>query len=239
MYTPLLQLENVSKTYEAGGECTHVLQNVRLVGHAGELILLLGPSGSGKTTLLSLVAGFLPPTSGEVTLFGTSLRTYSAARLQSARASRLGFIFQTFNLIDPFTVRENIELVQRFAGLSVSSGSTRKRTNELLARFGIEHLRNRYPRQLSQGEKQRVAIARAIANNAKLILADEPTASLSPSQGLEVIRLLSGLAERDKCCVVVASHDVRLTEYASRIFHIENGRVQEERKVVSQLLSDS
>ena len=238
--TCLVRLENVSKEYVAGSEVTSVLQETTFEGYEGELTLLLGPSGSGKTTFLSLLAGFTRPTTGKVILFGNDLRSYSSRKLAELRALRIGFVFQNFLLIDSLTVEENIELVRAFArhaqarsdhrgtkGINRRSKNDRDQVQQLLERFGIGSLRHRYPMQLSHGEKQRVAIARAIAGDARLILADEPTASLHPAQGLEVIQLLRQLAIDDKRAVIIASHDIRLTSFATRAIEINNGYLTE------------
>jgi putative ABC transport system ATP-binding protein len=134
---------------------------------------------------------------------------------------RIGFVFQTFLLLDALDVLENIALVCRFA--SRSKVESRRRATELLRRLHIEHLAAKSPKTLSQGEKQRVAVARAIANDADLILADEPTASLETKQGFEIIRLLHGYAAQENKCVIVASHDLRIVEYADRVLRLEDG----------------
>ncbi len=239
----VVELAKVSKDYVGGGETTRVLTDISFQASPAELTLLLGPSGSGKTTFLSLVAGFTQPTAGDIRLFGNDIHRYSATKLAALRALRLGFVFQSFLLIDSLTVEENIELVRTFArfarkregrgrsGEEIARGSEhRPQVTELLDRFGIAGLRRRYPPQLSQGERQRVAIARAIANDAQLILADEPTASLHADQGLEVIELLKHLATEDNRSVIVASHDTRLAEYATRTVTLTSGRFKSVRE---------
>jgi len=220
----VLRLENVSKIFNGSGRGTIGVERVSFEARTEELLLLLGPSGSGKTTLLSLAAGLLQPTSGLVQLFGKSIESYSAAELQDLRAHQVGFIFQTFLLIESLTVSENVEVVLRFTGKSRKEA--RSRAASLLEMFEIGHLAEEFPATLSQGEKQRVAIARAIANGAGLILADEPTGSLESKQGLEIIRLLRDYAKSDHGCVVVASHDLRLVECADRVLRMEDGRLR-------------
>jgi putative ABC transport system ATP-binding protein len=223
MSTATVRLENVSKIYGASDHRTAGVIDVSMTVSAGELVLLLGPSGSGKTTLLTLIAGFVQPTSGSVKLFDDDIKSYSASILQQLRATKIGFIFQTFRLIDALKVVENIELTLSFAGKSRKKGHLR--SIEMLKRFDIEHLAQKYPGRLSQGEKQRVAIARAVANDAQLILADEPTASLAAEQGSDIIQLLHHYARSMGKCVLVASHDLRLKANADRILKIENGSV--------------
>lgn len=215
------ELINVSKKFGSNGDRTLAARNISLRISPRELVLLLGPSGSGKTTLLTLIAGLIEPSSGFVYLFGKNTMDYMPEELQQIRAERFGFIFQNFLLLDPLTVAENVELVLRFAGHKPEQ--CRTRAQKLLERFNVGHLAGRFPSSLSQGEKQRVAIARALANNAELIIADEPTASLESKQGFEIIEMLHGLARQDGHSVVVASHDLRLAEYADRVLRMADG----------------
>lgn len=221
--TSVVRLSNVSKIFGANENKTVALQNVSLDASSGELLLVLGPSGSGKTTLLTLIAGLLKSTSGTISLFGKNIESYSAKELQQIRAKRIGFIFQTFLLIDSLTVQENVGVVLRFAG------ETKKEANRqallLLEQFHVEHLAKKFPRTLSQGEKQRVAVARAIANEGDLIIADEPTGCLESKQGFEIIQLLKSYSRDQNRCVIVASHDLRIGEFAERILRIEDGRL--------------
>ncbi len=219
--TSAVRLSNVSKIFGANENKTVALQNVSLDASSGELLLVLGPSGSGKTTLLTLIAGLLKSTSGTISLFGKNIESYSAKELQQIRAKRIGFIFQTFLLIDSLTVQENVGVVLRFAG------ETKKEANRQallkLEQFHVEHLAKKFPRTLSQGEKQRVAVARAIANEGDLIIADEPTGCLESKQGFEIIQLLKSYSRDQNRCVIVASHDLRIGEFAERILRIEDG----------------
>ncbi|HCA78552.1 MAG TPA: ABC transporter ATP-binding protein [Bacteroidetes bacterium] len=219
-----IDLQKVSKRFGDNGNGTTAISNVSLSCSAGELVLLLGPSGSGKTTLLTLMAGLIEPSEGQVLLFGEEVRSYSDGELQRIRAHRLGFIFQNFLLIESLSVLENIVLVLRFAGITGSHAIEEAR--RLLRQFSIEHLSDKSPLKLSQGEKQRVAIARAIANGGELIIADEPTASLESSQGLQVIELLRNLAHAGNRCVVVASHDRRLVEFADCVVRLRDGAIE-------------
>jgi len=220
----LLELKAVSKHYGYNGHTSVAVRDVTLTFSSGELVLLLGPSGSGKTTLLTLMAGLVKPTTGDVKLFGSDVTSYQEEALQQLRAQRIGFVFQNFLLVDSLSVADNIVLVLRFGG--VNGGEARDRAAGLLHQLGIEHLAAKSPARLSQGEKQRVAIARAIANGARLILADEPTASLESKQGLEVIELLQMLAHAEGRCVIVASHDLRLVEFADRVVRLRDGTVE-------------
>jgi len=220
---PVVEAEGLSYSYRWDGHAVPVLDSVDFMAWPGELTLLLGPSGSGKTTLLTLLAGLIAPSSGTVRLFGRSLKSLSAAEIQRLRACSIGFVFQTFNLMASLRAEENIRLSLQFGGVSPHEADTRARA--LLKRLGIEHLARRFPAELSHGEQQRVAICRAIAMEAPLILADEPTAALESSQGLEIIRLLHRCARESGASVIVASHDLRLRTCADRILLLEDGKL--------------
>jgi putative ABC transport system ATP-binding protein len=200
---------------------TEALRNISLNFYAGELVLILGPSGSGKTTLLNLIAGLLEPTTGQVIICEKMMEKYSEKERQKLRAKNIGFIFQTFMLIDALTVLENIVLVLQFTRTPL--GEANIRAMNILKMLHVAHLSSRYPASLSQGEKQRVAIARAIANNGALLLADEPTASLESSQGSQIIEFLHSFAKENKKCVIVASYDVRIISYADRVLRLNDG----------------
>ena len=218
---PVTRLEKVTKIFDDSGQPTTAVREVSLEARRGEMVLLLGPSGSGKTTLLTLIAGLTRPTSGSISLFGKNVEEYSANELQSLRAERIGFVFQTFLLIDSLTATENIEIVLRFNRKRRAERAAK--TRALLGELGIEHLARRFPRAMSQGEKQRVAIARAIANDAELLIADEPTGSLETRQAIDIIALLHGQAKRRNATVIVASHDLRLKEFADRTLRLQDG----------------
>ncbi len=222
-YTTMVRLRGISKRYISHGNEYPALVDINLDASPGQLLLLLGPSGSGKTTLLTIAAGFVAPSSGTVELFGRTLEGYSARKLQTIRAARIGFIFQSFLLIEALTAAENIDLQLRFAGLK--NATARERTAAALDRVGIPQLAGKRPAELSHGERQRVAIARALAIDADLLIADEPTASLGTEQGAAIIRLLHSCASDLKKCVLVASHDLRLREYADEIHFMDSGRI--------------
>ena len=221
---PLAVLAQVSKIFSGTTRETFALKNASFQAFPGELVLLLGPSGSGKSTFLTILAGLQAPSSGEVWLFGKEIRSYTQTGLQKLRAARIGFIFQTFHLIDALDALENITLVMKFTRTPAKEARTR--AVQLLERFDIPYLIHSCPRTMSQGEKQRVAVARALANNAELIIADEPTGSLATSQGMQIVSLLSEVARTENKCVVLASHDQRIMEYADRVFFIRDGEIQ-------------
>ena len=221
--SPVVSLAEVSKIFGSNSHTTAAVRDVTLQFSLGELVVLLGPSGSGKTTLLTLIAGLIEPTWGRVTLFGEDVVTYPTRKLQELRAQRLGFVFQDFLLIDSLTAMENVAMVLRFAGSS--KFAARRQAKRLLEDFHIAHLTDKYPDRLSQGEKQRVAIARAIANDADLIIADEPTASLESTQGFDIIQLLHRYAKERNKCVIVATHDLRIVDLADRVLRLEDGMI--------------
>ncbi len=226
MTTPgdcLAELAEVSRSFGKPEHQTVALRNVSLQARMGELILLLGPSGSGKTTLLTIIAGLQRPTSGNVRLFGRSLADYSARELQRLRATSIGFVFQTFHLLESLSVLENVLLVTQFAGVPRAEG--RRRARELLERFGVADLARAGPRALSQGEKQRVAVARALVNRASLLLADEPTGSLATEQGFEVVRMLHQCVREEGRCALVVSHDERIAQFSDRVLHLRDGKL--------------
>jgi len=216
-------MQSVSKIYQTNSHQQLGIQDISLTVYPGEMVLLLGPSGSGKTTMLLLMAGLIQPTTGEIVLFDKKISAYSAKQLQMIRANRIGFIFQNFLLLDSLNVKENIELVTFFSG--ISRRQRKARLDSIMHMLSIYHLRETISKTLSQGEKQRVAIARAIINNADLIIADEPTASLDVNQGKDIINLLHILARSKNRSVVVASHDMRWVDVADRVLFLQDGRL--------------
>jgi putative ABC transport system ATP-binding protein len=223
MDNSIAQMSSVSKIYQRSGVETRALHNVTFEAHPGELVLILGPSGSGKTTFLTLLAGLQRPTTGDVLMFGKNVNKYSDKELQMLRARRIGFIFQTFYLLDSLTSFENIMLIMKFSGLDKTTAS--KRAEELLDRFGVKHLKNALPKTLSQGEKQRIAVARALANGAELILADEPTGSLATQQGMIIISFLKEIIKSENKCVIISSHDERIKSSADRVIQLSDGEI--------------
>lgn len=220
---PLIVLQNVSKVYSNNGTSAIGVSDVTVEVHRGEILLLMGPSGSGKTTLLTLIAGLVEPSSGCIELFGKKIHEYSSRELQQLRAKKLGFVFQNFLLIEALTVVDNVALVAQFDGKNRQEAYLC--THQLLGDLHIHHLAKKIPSQLSQGEKQRVAVARALINNPDVIIADEPTANLESGQGFEIIQLLHKYAKEHNKCVIIASHDLRIVEFADRVVRLEDGKM--------------
>lgn len=221
----LIRLQDVNKVYGQGEAAIRAVDRVTLTINAGELVLFLGPSGAGKTTLLSLIGGLLRPTSGALCVAGADLCALSPKALAHFRLRQIGFVFQFFQLFSALTAQENVETALRLDGRAPRT--TKHEAAMLLKRFGLAHRLTHLPAQLSGGEKQRVALARALALQPPIIIADEPTGSLDSRNGEEVIRLLRQLVDEEGRTVLVASHDPRLINVASRVLHCEDGRVKE------------
>lgn len=219
----LLKVHNVSRIYGQGPTSVTAVNHVSLDIRPGEVILILGPSGSGKTTLLSIMGCLLRPTHGEVFVNGQQVSQLSDGELSRLRREQIGFVFQSFNLLDFLTVRQNVEVVLNLAG--VRGRGARERAREVLCRVGLDHRLDFAPKVLSGGERQRVSIARALANNPKLILADEPTGSLDSQTGRVVADLLAELAHQQGSGVVMVTHDDRILDVASRVLYLSDGRL--------------
>lgn len=221
----VLRVENLTKVFGSGATAVRAVDGVDLEMHTGEVVLVMGPSGSGKTTLLTMIGGLLRPTSGRVFVDGVDITSLPERELPPIRRQHVGFVFQTFNLLEALTAEENVEVALNVAG--VSGAQAGQRARGLLTERGLEKRLSFRPRQLSGGEKQRVSIARALANRPKLILADEPTANLDSKHGHDVMLLLRDIAKKEKRAVVVASHDQRIREIADRVLWLEDGRFKE------------
>jgi putative ABC transport system ATP-binding protein len=207
--------------FASGSESFKALQGVDLNIYAGDIELLMGPSGSGKTTLLSILAGILTPTSGKVNLLGTEITKLSNNELARFRLANIGFIFQGFNLFPALTALENVEVALNIKG--IKGKAAKKEAQLLLDNVGLGNKAQMLPRNLSGGQKQRVAIARALTGHPRLIMADEPTASLDSHSGHAVIELLRKLAKDQGCTVLIVTHDPRIVDVADRIVYLEDG----------------
>ena len=216
----MISAEAVVKEYTGGG-VFRAVDGVSLEVAAGEVVLIIGPNGSGKTTLLSILGGLVRETSGSVRVEGQALNAMTPRELETFRLRRVGFVFQSFRLLDALSVRENVQLVLDLAGARSSAA----RASALLERVGALHLATRSPRALSGGEKQRVAIARALANDPAIILADEPTGSLDAAARDAAIALLCDSARNDRRAVVIVSHDMRIASHADRVLQMADGRL--------------
>jgi ABC-type lipoprotein export system ATPase subunit len=221
--TSAVRLTGVSKSYRKGGETVHALAGVSLQIAERGMVAIVGPSGSGKSTLLHLAGGMDEPTQGEVVVAGQTISALSAGELTRFRRRTVGFVFQTFNLIPNLSALENVALPMEFNG--VGKAERVERARALLQRFKLEHRFGHRPRELSGGEMQRVAIARAVANEPRVVLADEPTGNLDSQSGKIVYGLLREIS-RERT-VVVVTHSEELARLADQVIHIRDGRLQE------------
>jgi putative ABC transport system ATP-binding protein len=222
MSQALIRTNNLRKLYTTEEVETTALNNVNLEINAGEFVAIMGPSGCGKSTLLNLLGLLDNPTDGEYHFVGREVSKYTERQRANLRKSNIGFVFQSFNLIDELTVFENIELPLLYLG--VSAADRKKRVNDALEKMEIVHRRNHFPQQLSGGQQQRVAVARAVIGNPKLILADEPTGNLDSAHGDEVMKMLSDLNEAG-ATIVMVTHAPSYAEFAHRIVHLFDGHV--------------
>jgi len=222
----ILHLDGVSKYYRTGEFTVTALKDVNFQVFGGEIVAVMGPSGSGKTTLLTISGALLRPSEGTVHICDTDITNLNESELAAIRRQKVGFIYQSFNLLEALTALENVRLViQNHHQNSHKEAAARAR--ELLEMFGLAHRLNSLPRKMSDGEKQRVAIARALAKDPELLLADEPTANLDARRGAEVMALLREKAVELNKAVVVVSHDNRIRQFAHRIVWLEDGMIQE------------
>jgi putative ABC transport system ATP-binding protein len=222
---PLLETKSVKKVFRTEEVETWALNDVTLEVNEGEFVAIMGPSGCGKSTLLNILGLLDNPTEGTYTLAGTDVSKMTEDQRTEIRKGLLGFVFQSFNLIEELNVQENIELPLLYMG--VAPAERHKRAKEMMARMGISHRAGHFPNQLSGGQQQRVAIARAVISNPKLILADEPTGNLDSTNGKEVMSLLTELWQQGTT-VVMVTHSQRDASYASRIINLYDGRVVEQ-----------
>jgi putative ABC transport system ATP-binding protein len=221
----MLKLENISKIYRTTEVETHALDGVSFEVGAGEFLAIMGPSGCGKSTLLNILGLLDSPTSGVYSFFGEDVARASEQHLTRLRRGAVGFVFQSFNLIDDLNVAENVEVALIYRGVS---GSERKRrVAEALERAGIAHRSRHLPQQLSGGQQQRVAIARALVSNPKLILADEPTGNLDTANGDTVMDLLTGVSQSGTT-VIMVTHSLVHAGRAQRTVKLLDGRVVSE-----------
>lgn len=219
-------MDGVSKYYRTAEFTVTALKDVTFQVFGGEIVAVMGPSGSGKTTLLTIAGALLRPSTGTVHICDTDVTEMSETELAAIRRQKVGFVYQSFNLLEALTALENVRLViQNHHGSG--SREAAARAKELLEMFGLAHRLNSLPRKMSDGEKQRVAIARALAKDPELLLADEPTANLDARRGAEVMALLREKAVELNKAVVVVSHDNRIRQFAHRIVWLEDGMIRE------------
>ncbi|MCD2314567.1 ABC transporter ATP-binding protein [Sphingomonas sp. IC-11] len=223
----MLRMRDLIRLYRTDSVETVALDGIDLDIAAGEFVAIMGPSGCGKSTLLNVVGLLDSPTSGSYVFDGTEVAGLGEAKLAEFRKAHIGFIFQSFNLVDELTVRDNIELALLYH--DVSAKERRARAEEVMDRVGIGHRARHRPSQLSGGQQQRVAVARALVAAPKLILADEPTGNLDTNHGEEVMRMLQQL-NAEGSTIVMVTHSPAHADYASRVVNMLDGRILQERR---------
>ena len=221
----MIKIENLSKVFRTEEVETVALDGVNLSVEEGEFVAIMGPSGRGKSTLLNIMGLLDNPTSGSYLLDGQEVGSLKESQRTSVRKGKIGFVFQSFNLIDELNVEENVELPLKYLG--VPAAERKQRTKEILRRLELSHRAKHYPQQLSGGQQQRVAIARAVIMNPKLILADEPTGNLDSKNGLEVMQLLTQLNE-EGTTIVMVTHSQHDASYANRTVNLFDGQIVKE-----------
>ncbi|MBL7126972.1 MAG: ABC transporter ATP-binding protein [Dehalococcoidales bacterium] len=222
----MIRLHDITKIYPMGKRELTVLRGINLNIEQGELVAIMGPSGSGKSTMLNLIGCLDTPTSGSYYLEDREVSRLSSGELAQVRARKIGFVFQTFNLLPRLSALANVELGMRYAG-----GVDRRRAMEALTRVGLSDRVNHRPTELSGGEMQRVAIARAIVKNPPLILADEPTGNLDSRSGGEIISILTSLHAEQGITLVIITHDTDIAHHCQRIINLKDGQVVAEETV--------
>ena len=224
----ILKTEQLEKVYEMGGHKVRALSGVNLQVERGEFISIMGPSGSGKTTLLNMLGCLDKPTRGKVILDGVDVTKLPEKSLYEIRRHKIGFVFQTFNLLPYLSAIENVELPME--GTKKSRDERRKRAHELLEMVGLSEREEHRPHKLSAGERQRVAIARALANNPAIILADEPTGNLDTKTSYQIVRLLGKLNIDQGTTIIMVTHDSHIATLTDKMLFLHDGRLLKKEK---------
>ena len=222
----MIRLQDITKVYPMGKRELTVLRGVNLHIERGEMVAIMGPSGSGKTTMLNLIGCLDKPTSGSYFLEGREVSRLSSGELAKVRGLKIGFVFQTFNLLPRLSALANVEL-----GLRYSGGGDRHQAMEALAKVGLSDRATHRPTELSGGEQQRVAIARALVKNPPLILADEPTGNLDSRSGEEIMSLLTALHAEQGITLIMVTHELNIAHYCQRVIRFKDGEVVAEETI--------
>ena len=220
---PLMSMKGVTKDYKLGKTLVRALRGLDMEIAKGEVVAIMGPSGSGKSTLMHMLGALDTPTTGVAMIDGSDLKSMKESHLVTFRGKKVGFVFQTFNLVQTLTALQNVELPMIFQGV----GKTERiqKAKDLLARVGLADRIRHKPNELSGGERQRVAVARALANDPEIILADEPTGNLDTESGQSILDLLKELSVNDGKTVIIVTHDPEAAAIADRIIKLRDGRV--------------
>jgi putative ABC transport system ATP-binding protein len=231
-----LEVVDLVKTFSLDGATINAVDNVSFQVKSGEFVALVGPSGSGKTTMLSILAALLTPTSGQVLIDGQDLAQMNEKQRVRLRREKIGFTFQSNNLIPYLSARENVEFMLRLNGNL--DRASRLRSDELLARLGLAERLHNLPAQMSGGQQQRVAIARALIHNPAVVLADEPTASLDTERAFQVVETFANLIHENERAGIIVTHDLRMCQFVDRVLQMQDGklvRVYEDKKEIMEL----
>lgn len=223
MENNIIKLENIGKIYNSGATSYQALKNINLEINAGDFISIMGPSGSGKSTLMNIIGCLDYPTSGKYYFEDIEITKYNKNQLAQLRNLKIGFIFQTFNLLHRTTAMENIELPLLYTKLPAKIRI--QKSVEALKQVGLEHRYNHYTNQLSGGEQQRVSIARALVNDPLILLADEPTGSLDSKTGAEILSIFKKLNQERNMTIVLVTHDPRIASLAHKIINLKDGEI--------------
>lgn len=225
----LVKLQNVTKVYRTDGVAFPALDDISLSIEPGEFLSIAGPSGSGKTTALNLIGCLDKPTAGSIFLEGVDVGSMKGVELAMLRRHKIGFIFQTFNLVPILTAFENVEFPLLLKG-DISKGERRAMVEEILVEVGLKEFMRRRPSRMSGGQQQRVAVARALVKKPQLILADEPTANLDSKNGEEVLELMLQLNRETGAAFIFSTHDKMVMDYARRLILLKDGRIAADEK---------
>ncbi|MFJ7639826.1 ABC transporter ATP-binding protein [Peribacillus sp. NPDC097264] len=218
-----LSFDHVSKIYGEGENIVRALDDVTFQVKAGEFVAVVGPSGSGKSTFLSIAGALLSPSKGSLLLNNEDITSFSPKKLTRVRLEKIGFVFQSSNLVPYLTVRDQLLLISELIGQRDKKAV--KKADELLSHLGLSHRCNHLPEELSGGERQRVAIARSLMNNPDIILADEPTASLDSKRGREVVEMLATEVKLRNKAAIMVTHDERMLDLCDRVVNITDGKI--------------
>jgi len=227
----IVQFEDVSKIYTSGDHVLRALDHVSFSLDAGKFVVILGPSGAGKSTLLNLLGGLDSPSEGKITVSGRDISELTDNELADYRASKVGFVFQFYNLIPTLTVFENVALVSEISPHALDA-------KEMISRVGLSDHLNNFPAELSGGEQQRISIARALAKNPDVLLGDEPTGALDSETGVSVLKLLLEMTRQDKKTVVIVTHNQNIAKMADLVIRVKNGKIKSVEEQATPLSAD-